>query len=158
MENLAQLAPLLILIPAVGAIINFFWGATLGDKSAGVIGSTAAAMSFLVALGLLSSIAIAASTRLGMLSTLLICLVALAAGLSADQVIKPLTEGPEATAWADALYRLVPNFQCFWMVDALSENRAIPWSYVASATGYGALYAAAGLLLGMALFETREVG
>jgi len=44
------------------------------------------------------------------------------------------------------------------MVDALSDYRVIPWGYVASATGYGVLYAAAALFLGMALFETREVG
>ncbi|MBN2560588.1 MAG: ABC transporter permease [Phycisphaerae bacterium] len=112
----------------------------------------------LVALAVLSSIAVAASTRLGMLSTLLICLLALAAGLSADQVIRPLAEGPTAKVWAEVLYRVVPSFQCFWMVDALSENRVIPWGFVASAAGYGVLYAAAGLLLAMALFETREVG
>ncbi len=59
---------------------------------------------------------------------------------------------------AAMFYKIIPNFQCFWMVDALSDNQVIPWSYVASASGYGVLYAAAALLLGMALFETREVG
>ena len=52
MENLAQLAPLLILIPAVGAIINFFWGGPMGEKASGIVGSTASALAFLVALGL----------------------------------------------------------------------------------------------------------
>lgn len=112
----------------------------------------------LVALGLLAAFAVAASTRLGVLSTFLVCLIVLSAGLSTDQVLRPLTEGPEAAAWASILYSTVPNFQCFWMVDALSDNRVIPWGYVASATGYGALYIAAVLFLGMALFETREVG
>jgi hypothetical protein len=109
-----------------------------------------------VAVALLASVALAASTRLGILSTFLICLIALSAGLSSDQLVKPLAEA--GAAWADVAYRLIPNFQSFWMVDPLSENRIIPWSYVASAMGYSALYTAAILALGMALFETREVG
>jgi hypothetical protein len=117
-----------------------------------------AAILLLVALALISAVAVAASTRLGMLSTFLICLFVLALGLSSDQLLRPLAEGPSAQTWAEVLYRLVPNFQSFWMVDALSEYRVISWSYVASAAGYGLLYSAAVLLAGMALFETREVG
>jgi hypothetical protein len=108
-----------------------------------------------VALAVLAAAALAASARIGILATFLVCFILLAVGLSADQVLKPLAE---ANAWAEALYRVIPNFQCFWMVDALSENRVIPWGYVVSATGYGILYAAAMLALGIALFETREVG
>jgi hypothetical protein len=117
-----------------------------------------AAILILVALALLSAVAVAASTRLGMLSTFLICLFVLGLGLSSDQLLQPLTQGPAAKTWAEILYRLVPNFQSFWMVDALSEYRVISWSYLASATSYGLLYSAAVLLIGMALFETREVG
>lgn len=115
-----------------------------------------AAILIMLALALLSSLALALSTRSGMLTTFLGCVIALAAGLSADQVVKPIAETGQV--WAEVLYRLIPNFQCFWMVDALSDNQVIPWSYVASATGYAAAYAAALLALGMALFETREVG
>jgi NADH-quinone oxidoreductase subunit L len=52
METLAQLAPLLIFIPAIGALINFFWGHSLGERTSALIGSMAAAMTFLVALAL----------------------------------------------------------------------------------------------------------
>jgi len=110
----------------------------------------------LVALGILSSLAVAVATRLGMIANFVVCLAAIMAGLAADQIIKPLAEAGET--WASILYRVIPNFQCFWMIDALSDNRVIPWSYLASAASYGALYALALLLLGMALFETREVG
>ena len=44
------------------------------------------------------------------------------------------------------------------MVDALNENRLIPFEYLGSALGYAGLYILAALLLAMALFETREVG
>jgi hypothetical protein len=115
-----------------------------------------AGLLILVAIGMLAGLAVAASTRVGMVATFVICLLVISVGLAADQVIKPLAEA--GSAWADVAYRVLPNFQCFWMVDALSENQIIPWGYVASATGYGLLFILAVLLLGMGLFETREVG
>src|SRR5215217_7569770 len=49
MENFPQLVPLIILIPAVGAIINLFWGSRLNERFVAIIGTTAAALAFLVA-------------------------------------------------------------------------------------------------------------
>lgn len=60
--------------------------------------------------------------------------------------------------WADYTYAILPNIQVFWMVDALSDDRTIPWRYIASAFGYAGLYILALLALAAALFETREVG
>ncbi len=54
MENLPQLVPLIILIPALGAFINIFWGARLSERVVSIIGTTAAALAFGVALLLLS--------------------------------------------------------------------------------------------------------
>src|SRR6185369_7790461 len=53
---LATLVPLVIIIPALGAIINYFWGARMNEKWAGIIASTAAALAFVVSLVLLSSL------------------------------------------------------------------------------------------------------
>lgn len=49
MENLAQLAPLIILIPALGAFINIFWGARMGETGSAAVGSIASALTFVVA-------------------------------------------------------------------------------------------------------------
>lgn len=54
-------------------------------------------------------------------------------------------------------YALAPNLQHFWMVDALSREVDIPWSYVGESMGYGALYAAAMVCVACFLFERREV-
>jgi len=54
MENYPQLVPLMILIPSVGAFVNFFWGGRLGEKWASRIGIAAAALTFVVALFLLA--------------------------------------------------------------------------------------------------------
>lgn len=54
MQSLAQVAPLIILFPAIGAFINFFWGAGLGERFSAIIGSTASTLSFVMAVLLLS--------------------------------------------------------------------------------------------------------
>jgi hypothetical protein len=43
------------------------------------------------------------------------------------------------------------------MGDALAADVGIPWLYIATVTGYGALYTAALLFLGAWLFEAREI-
>lgn len=111
------------------------------------------------AISLLAGLAVAASTRLGLLPTFLICILVICVGLASDQWIKPLEElGGLRGGLAELAYRLVPNFQCFWMVDALNEYRLIPLSYVLATCGYALAYVAALLLLAIGLFETREVG
>ncbi len=108
------------------------------------------------AIMLIAAIAVAASTRFGVIATFLICVIVIGLGLASDQVIRPIAES--GSAWAGFAYKIIPNFQFFWMVDALNEYRTIPMSYVFQASTYGIVYAAAVLTLGMASFQTREVG
>jgi len=50
MENYPQLVSLIILIPAIGAFINFFWGARLGERGAAMVSTGASSLAFVVAL------------------------------------------------------------------------------------------------------------
>ena len=54
MENFPLLVPLVIFVPALGAIINFFFGARLGEKWSGYFGCLASILAFIVSLFLLS--------------------------------------------------------------------------------------------------------
>ncbi len=54
MENLPLLVPLVIFVPALGAIINFFFGMRLGEKWSGYIGCFASLLAFVVSLLLLT--------------------------------------------------------------------------------------------------------
>ena len=115
-----------------------------------------ASVLILFAIALLTSIAVACSTRLGVVPTFLINILVVIVGLASDQVLKPLSDAGQM--WASILYHSVPNIQCFWMVDALMEGRTIPLNYMASVGSYTLLYVLAALLMAMSLFETREVG
>ena len=59
--------------------------------------------------------------------------------------------------WASVLYTIVPNWQLFWLADALEGKNRIPWSYVAGAFGYLIGYLGASLALGLVLFEERDL-
>lgn len=59
--------------------------------------------------------------------------------------------------WASVLYTVAPNWQLFWLADALEGKNEIPWSYVGQALGYMAGYLGAALLAALVLFENREL-
>lgn len=50
METYPQLVPLLILIPALGTIINFFWGSKLGEQWSSRVAILASSLTFIVSL------------------------------------------------------------------------------------------------------------
>jgi hypothetical protein len=114
-----------------------------------------AAFLIFCAVMVLSAIALAASTRLGQVMTLLICLAVLMVGLISDYLLSELAE---RAIWASALYKHIPNFSLFWVVDAVNAENPIPARYVGYVVLYASLMAGAALLLGVALFQRREVG
>ena len=60
--------------------------------------------------------------------------------------------------WASVLYTVTPNWQLFWLADALNaEKGVVQWSYVGKAFAYALGYMGAALALAIALFEDREL-
>jgi ABC-2 type transport system permease protein len=60
--------------------------------------------------------------------------------------------------WASVLYTVTPNWQLFWLADALSEGRTtFQWGYVAKAFAYMAAYVGAALAAAILLFQEREL-
>lgn len=130
-----------------------------------------------VALAILVALAIAASTRLGQLPTLAITGAIFMLGLLSDwlfgRTIARLQEGFEATPDADrtifdgahllyglcrACYAVLPDFQLFWLTDALTQEREIPASYLAVTLPYAAAMIVALLAIATILFQRREIG
>ena len=103
----------------------------------------------------LAAIALAVSTRVGQVMTLLICLAALVVGIVTDYLLSDLAQ---TSPLADIAYRVLPNFSFFWVVDAINNKVVIPMSYVGYVAIYAVLIAVAALLCGVALFQRREVG
>jgi hypothetical protein len=77
--------------------------------------------------------------------------------LSAEDKQRLVQAGMGGRLWASVLYSIVPNWQLFWLADALEGKNRIPWSYVGRAFGYVVGYLGASLALGLWLFEDREL-
>ncbi|HVV73158.1 MAG TPA: hypothetical protein VHI52_16920, partial [Verrucomicrobiae bacterium] len=60
--------------------------------------------------------------------------------------------------WASVLYTVTPNWQLFWLADALNSGKTtFHWGYVAKAFTYVVCYVGALLAVAVALFEEREL-
>jgi ABC-type transport system involved in multi-copper enzyme maturation permease subunit len=110
----------------------------------------------LFALWILAALALACSTRLDTIPTLAICSAIFLVGLMSDYFFGlPAAKG---SWWAATLYSLVPNWQLFWLADALETGKnTFQWAYVGKALGYAVCYVGAALAVGAALFEEREL-
>jgi hypothetical protein len=109
----------------------------------------------LLAVWVLAALALACSTRLDMLPTLTVCTAVFILGLLSDYLFGTRSESGET--WAHVPYTLLPNWQLFWMSDALGMEKTIPWSYVLRTALYSAGYLGAVLAVGLVLFEDREL-
>ena len=115
---------------------------------------------FLVSLAVMVSaaVAVAASTRMGQLMTLVTCTGVLGLGIISDYALGQHAETSKLAAFA---YGVIPNVGPFWVVDGLVAGQVettITPQYVGYVTLYGVLLTVGILGLAVALFQRREVG
>ena len=103
----------------------------------------------------LTSVAIAVSTRLSQVMTMVVCVGVFMLGLVSNSIYHDLGASHPLAA---LLYWIMPNLQYLWMADALTSEHSIPMLHVAWLSGYCALYVVGMLCLSISLFQTREVG
>jgi ABC-type transport system involved in multi-copper enzyme maturation permease subunit len=115
-----------------------------------------AAVLVLFALWILAALALACSTRFDMIPTLAICSAFFLVGLMSDYLFgRPADKG---SWWGTVLYTVIPNWQNFWLADALDSGKStFHWGYVSKAFGYVFCYVGAALAMAVTLFEEREL-
>ena len=131
----------------------------------------------------LTGVAVAASTRLGQVMTLMACIGVFALGTmsnSLSQTINIKLSIPASTDYyhslaaimqadilfyqkflyslAKIIYMIVPNLQFFWTADAITQDSPITLGLFGMLTGYAALQIVAVLSIAIAMFQNREVG
>jgi len=129
---------------------------SLGEQAAVDWDLIPAGILILFALWILAAVALACSTRLDMIATLAVCSAVFLLGLMSDYLFGiPAAHG---SWWASTLYSIVPNWQLFWLADALETGKStFHWAYVGKALGYVIFYAGAALAVAVALFDEREL-
>ena len=134
-------------------------------ESAGTVGQVnwnllPAGILILFALWILAALALACSTRLDTIPTLAVCSAFFLVGLMSDYFYSQMGGkiGGGASWWASTLYTAIPNWQLFWLADAIETGKStFQWAYVGKAFVYVVGYAGAALAVGTALFEEREL-
>ena len=115
-----------------------------------------AAVLILFAVWILAGLALACSTRLDIIPTLAICSAFFLLGIMSDYLFgRPADRG---SWWAAVLYTVTPNWQLFWLADALDTGKStFHWDYVGKAFAYVVGYVGAVLAVAVVLFEDREL-
>ncbi len=115
-----------------------------------------AAILILFALWIVAAIALACSTRFDTIPTLAICSAVFLLGLMSDYFFGRRAEAGQW--WASTLYTVIPNWQIFWLADAIETGKnTFQWGYVGRALAYAVCYTGAALAAGAVLFEEREL-
>ncbi|MFC1498065.1 ABC transporter permease [Verrucomicrobiota bacterium] len=107
-----------------------------------------------MALIMLSSIAMVLSTRLSTVPSLMIGTGIFMIGLMSDYLFGRNAGSSRVAAF---FYRILPNWQHFWVSDALSGGGTVPGVYILSTGFYALMYIAGILCLGMLLFRHTEM-
>jgi ABC-type transport system involved in multi-copper enzyme maturation permease subunit len=130
--------------------------ASLGETAAVDWRLVPASVLVLFALWILAAIALACSTRLDLIPTLAVCSAVFLVGIMSDYLFG--THAEKGSWWGSVLYTVTPNWQLFWLADALETTKsAFQWSYVGKAFAYVVGYVGAALCLATMLFEEREL-
>ncbi len=103
---------------------------------------------------MIQALALLCALKLGVVASLSVCSGFFLVGLMSDYL---LAERATETLWAKLLYWILPNWQHFWMADALTAGGHVPWMYVAQASVYALTWTAGILLIAFGFFDRMEV-
>ena len=106
----------------------------------------------------LASISVAISTRLPMLSNLLICSTIYVLGHLVPLIVNSAASKFEIVGFVGQLTATVlPVLEVFNIQAAIAGGRAVPLSYLVEALAYCLLYSTVAMLLALAMFEDRDL-
>lgn len=108
-----------------------------------------------LAMFILSSVALAASTRMNVVVNVSFCAIVFYLGLLSDFLFG---SHKGTSLFARIAYGVTPNLQVFWTADILAvDGSGVPLSYVTQVAGYAISYSLAVLFVAMILFEERQL-
>lgn len=149
---------LILMVTVAFVIINFFTKEVKPQEFAKGVDwrMIPAAVLILFALWILAALALACSTRFDMIPTLAICSGLFLLGIMSDYLFGRRAES--GSWWASVLYTVTPNWQLFWLADAIDSGKStFHWGYVGKAFAYVLAYVGAALAMAVLLFEDREL-
>jgi len=106
-----------------------------------------------------TAIAVAVATRLGLVLTLITCILLFMLGNVVNFWLGPIaTQSGISSYLAWIVLAMVPAINIFVVTNAIYDGTAIPLSYIGQTALYAFIYVSAALLFAIALFRRREIG
>jgi len=146
-----------LILTAVVFVLNGFLGPELEPTAFAAkyrLAVLPASLLVTIATIVLCSIAASLATRFETIPTISICATILLLGLMSDYIFGRFADSNILAAFC---YRVVPNWQHFWVVDALRNDLVIPAAYILQTCAYAFLYICGCLLLGINAFKSIEM-
>ena len=147
---------LLILIPVAFLLSAYLDPARQTESLAQMFELRILPVSFLITLAILilAAFSVTLATRWTTVPTLSVCTALFLVGLMSDYLFG---RHAESNLMAYGLHTLLPNWQHFWVVDALSGEHPIPMQYLQQASAYALFYLAGLLCFVMVAFQRVEM-
>ncbi len=105
----------------------------------------------------MSTLAVVFATRLDIVPNLSVCTVLFFLGLVSSYLFQRQTDSAFLNWLFAVCYAVLPNWQYFWLADAVAVGRPIPVSYVVEAGVYVVLYVFLCSLWAVAIFQNKEI-
>ncbi len=105
----------------------------------------------------MATIAVVFATRLDVVANLCVCSCVFFVGLVSNYLFLHDTGSAVLNFLGSTLYAIFPNWQYFWLADAIATQRSIPGSYVLWAAGYVGVYMTLCAAWAVALFQNKEI-
>ena len=105
----------------------------------------------------MSTIAVVMATKLDVVPNLCVCTAIFFMGLLSNYLFQRQTDSVLLNQLLTVFYSIFPNWQFFWLVDAVAVKKHIPLSYVGMSALYMVLFVILASLWAVVLFQNKEV-
>ena len=105
----------------------------------------------------MAAITVVFATRLDLVANLTVCSIIFFLGLISSYLFQGDTGSPVLNFICRIFYAILPNWQFFWLADALATHKPIPVSYLAWAGMYVILYVALCTIWAAVVFQNKEL-
>jgi ABC-type transport system involved in multi-copper enzyme maturation permease subunit len=105
----------------------------------------------------MATIAVVMATKLDVVPNLCVCTAIFFMGLLSNYLFQRQTDSALLNQLLTVFYSIFPNWQFFWLVDAVAVKKHIPLSYVGMSAVYMVLFVILASLWAVVLFQNKEV-
>lgn len=105
----------------------------------------------------MAAITVVFATRLDLVANLTVCSVIFFLGLISSYLFLGDTGSPTLNVICKIFYAILPNWQFFWLADALATHKAIPPSYLLWSGLYIVLYISLCTMWAVVVFHNKEI-